>query len=188
LYRLFGELNQAGVQWTGIQAVQLGGPIAAFFAVLILLWKMYKEFYKFDNYLESKLSGLVGEWTLESESHGKNRRKAISQTKIEFLNGELCINGGTFFNVAPDGSRGAPIGDWIVDMAVSDGNRLKYFYTLTDNLADHSTWKGISELAMQENSDTMTFQGTWQVLSSKETHNGQVTLKKLGKHQSKPKP
>lgn len=172
LYLLFGELNKAGVQWTGTQAFQLGGPIAAFFVTLTVLWRMYKQAQKIDNPLESRLKSLVGEWQLESQSD-QNKRNARSKTTIEFTGGELCISGGTFFD-----ADGKPIGDWNTEMAFSNGNKLKFFYTLTDALAAQSVWKGAVEVNLQPNSKPLLLQGTWQVLG-KEFHRGIITMTKI---------
>jgi hypothetical protein len=171
LYLLFGELNSATVEKTGLK---LGGPVAAFFVALYGLWKMYKGMRSVDNPFESRLQALVGAWQIESKS-SESGRKATSSTKIALEEGELRIDGGTFFAVGTDGSQGDAIGSWSVEMAVSDGRRLKYFYSLTDNLASHSTWKGLVEVAAPDDSDVQGFQGTWQVLG-KEHHRGTISI------------
>lgn len=175
LFLLFGELNSAVFQQPGLK---LGGPVAAFFATLYLLWRIYKEMRFVDNPLESRLQPLVGRWQIESRS-SESGRKAISRTTIELRDGELYIDGGTFFAVAADGSKGDPIGTWNVEMAVSDGRRLKYFYTLADGLASPSTWRGLVEAALQDDSDEPMFHGTWQVLG-KDFHVGVITMKRQG--------
>lgn len=178
LYLLFGDINSASFEETG---VKLGGPMAAFFVVLSLLWRMYKHMQAKDNPLESQLAPLEGSWQIESTSN-HSQRKASSETDIAMDDGELRINGGTFFAINADGSRGKPIGNWSVEMAVSDGRRLKYFYHLTDDLAQQSSWKGLVEATLQDNDKHPFFIGTWQVLGQgKETHAGTITLKKLEK-------
>lgn len=178
LYLLFGDINSATFEKTG---VKLGGPMAAFFVVLLLLWRMYKHMLANDNPLESQLAPLEGCWQLESVSNG-SKRKASSETAIELDDGELRISGGTFFALSPEGSRGNPIGNWSVEMAVSDGRRLKYFYHLTDNLAQQSSWKGLVEATLQDDGKQPVFVGTWQVLGSgKEAHAGTITLTKQRK-------
>lgn len=176
LFLLFGQLNSANVKWTGHQEVQLGGPVAAFFVTLTSLWQMYKHMTTKDNPLEAKLEALRGTWEVEARSGGGGRT-AYSETGIGISDGELRISGGTFFDVAAGGARGKAIGSWNVEMAVSDGRRLKYFYALTDMLADRSTWRGLAELALQEDSPTPTFSGNWQVIG-KEIHVGEITMKR----------
>lgn len=176
LYMLFGELNSAGVQWTGTYAVQLGGPVAAYVSVLVIAWRIYKKLYVLVNPLESILRGLEGNWHIESKT-GTSGRKAQSGTKIVLDDGALRIDGGTFFSVAADGSKGDPIGQWSAEMAVSDGRRLKYFYTLTDSLAAPSTWRGLVEADLQPGSKSPAFRGTWQVIG-KEFHSGTIVLTK----------
>jgi|SRR5262245_4664897 len=126
LFLLFGELNSAIIEKP---TLKLGGPVAAFFAILYLLWRIYKGVRLIDNPLELRLQPLVGQWQIESESNVSGR-KASSSTTIDLDDGELRIYGGTFFMVTADGSKGGAIGDWSVEMAVSDGRRLKYFYNL----------------------------------------------------------
>jgi hypothetical protein len=176
LYLLFGKLNSANVQWTGKQVVELGGPVAFFFITLWFLWHMYKHMNATDNPLESQLGPLGGTWEVEASST-ESGRKARSGTGIALQDGELRISGGTFFDIAADGARGEAIGSWNVEMAVSDGRRLKYFYTLTDMLADHSTSRGLAELTLQDDSPIPTFYGNWQVIG-KEIHAGVITMKK----------
>jgi len=173
LFWLFGQLNSAVIEQTGLK---LGGPVAAFFAVLYFLWKMYKEMRFADNPLEGRLQPLVGSWRIESKSAGSDRR-ASSGTNIELKDGELQITGGTFFAVGTDGSKGNAIGSWNAEMAVSDGYRLKYFYTLTDSLGSLTTSRGLVEAALEDAASEPTFRGTWQALG-KEFHSGELTIKK----------
>lgn len=173
LYMLFGDLNSAAIDNTGLK---LGGPVAAFFVVLSFLWRMYKFMLTRENPLESRMEALTGSWQLESTS-GHSQRKARSETTIKIDDGELRIDGGTFFAVNNDGSKGNPIGNWSVEMAVCDGRRLKYFYHLTDNLVQQSSWKGLVEASLQEDAGQPEFVGTWQVLG-KEAHAGTIILKK----------
>ena len=176
LFLLFGKLNSADLIWAGDQRLQLGGPVAAFFITLTTLWQMYKGMRTIENPVEEKLKNLVGSWEIESRSSGHGR-KARSVTTIALDDGELCIKGGTFFDVAVDGSKGDAIGDWTAEMAVSDGHKLKYFYYLTDSLATSPTRKGLVELVLQENIKIPTFHGTWQVIG-KESHSGTIIMKK----------
>lgn len=175
LYLLFGELSTASVERTG---VKLGGPVAAFFVALYLLWSIYQKMQKADNPAETRLMPLTGRWRIESRS-ATSGRKASSQTKMALEGGELQISGGTFFALGVDGRAGDAIGSWTVEMAVSDGRRLKYFYSLTDNLAQHSNWKGLVEVAWQDNASPATLSGTWEVMG-KEHHQGTITLVKEG--------
>jgi hypothetical protein len=174
LYLLFGSMSSATVERSGIK---LGGPVAAFFVALWLLWRMYKEMRLVESSLETLLRPLVGNWRIDSASPDSGR-KAVSSTAIAFQDGGLQIAGGTFFTAGADGARGAAIGDWSVEMAVADGRRLKYFYTLTDKLSTQSTWKGLVEVAADGGS-AKTLEGTWQVLG-KEHHSGTITLTKTG--------
>lgn len=176
LYVLFGELNSAGVQWSEAYAVQLGGPVAAYVIVLLIAWLIYKKLYVLENPLEPLLEALEGKWHLKSKSR-ETGRNAQSETTIVLDDGALRIDGGTFFSVTEDGSKGDSIGQWHADMAVSDGRRLKYFYTLTDLLASPSTWRGLVEADLQPDSKPPTFRGTWQVIG-KEVHSGSIVLTK----------
>lgn len=174
LFLLFGELNSAGVTLTGGKAVQLGGPTAVFFIALTLLWQMYKYMLEKDNPLESKLQNLIGLWKVESTS-GSSGREAVSETTIEFDDGQLLIGGGTFFDVGKNGTKGDPIGEWSVDIAVSDGRRIRYFYSLKDSIASR-TWKGVAEMTYQSDPAPSLY-GTWQV-TGKEYHSGKITMTK----------
>jgi hypothetical protein len=176
LYVLFGELNSAGVQWSGTYAVQLGGPVAAYVIVLGIAWRIYKKLYVLENPLEPLLKELEGKWHVESKSAAAGR-KAQSETTIMLDDGALRVDGGTFFSVTEDGSKGESIGQWHAEMAVSDGRRLKYFYTLTDSLASPSTWRGLVEADVQPGSKPPTFRGTWQVIG-KDFHSGSIVLTK----------
>lgn len=173
LFLLFGELNNAVVEQIGLK---LGGPVAAFFATLFLLWRMYKEIRFTENPLEMHLQSLIGSWQIESISANSDRR-ASSSTSIELDDGEVRFAGGTFFSVESDGTKGKAIGSWNVEMAVSDGHRLKYFYNLTDSLGSLPTSRGLAELALQEDSAETIFEGTWQALG-KEFHTGNIRMVK----------
>lgn len=173
LFLLFGELNSALVQQTGLK---LGGPVAAFFATLFLLWRMYKEMRFTDNPLEMRLQRLLGTWQIESRSANTGRR-ACSSTRIELDDGEVRLTGGTFFSVDSDGTKGKAIGSWNVEMAVSDGHRLKYFYSLTDTLGSLPASRALAELALQDESAEPIFEGTWQALG-KEFHSGDIRMLK----------
>src|SRR5262245_32223151 len=65
LFLLFGELNSAIIEKP---TLKLGGPVAAFFAILYLLWRIYKGVRLIDNPLELRLQPLVGQWRIESTS------------------------------------------------------------------------------------------------------------------------
>lgn len=174
LFHLFGELNSAGVTLTGGKAVQLGGPTAVFFIALTLLWKMYRVMLEIDTDFEAKVHNLIGLWKVESTSETSGR-KAISETTIAFDDGQLIIGGGTFFDVGQNGVKGTPIGEWSVDIAVSDGRKVKYFYSLKDSTALQA-WKGVVEMTYQSDPNPSLY-GTWQV-TGKEYHSGNITMTK----------
>jgi len=174
LYILFGDLNNADITVKGRQVIQLGGPTAVFFLTLSFLWRMYKYIYVKENPLETMVQNLIGSWKVESES-GTSGRKANSDTRISFRDGQLEIDGGTFFDVGPKGEKGDSIGDWNVDIAVSDGRRVKYFYTLRDSISAR-TWTGVVEMIYQ-NDATPAMHGRWQVIGN-EYHSGKISMTK----------
>ncbi len=170
LYLLFGNMNSAGMEWAGSYGARFGGPVAAFIGVLLILWKMYQA-----NPLEPRLRRLEGNWEIESTSSGDGR-KALSTTRVELQDGELRVTGGTFFDVDAQGQRGKPIGQWTVEMAVSDGRRIKYFYSLEDRLSA-MIWRGLVEMAL-ENDAGQVFSGNWQVLGGQRFHCGEISMRK----------
>lgn len=180
LFMLFGELNSAVFEQT---TVRLGGPVAAFFIILFLLWRMYRSKYMDDNPLEERLEPLVGLWRIESKS-SVSGRFATSTTRIYIQDGALCLDGGTFFRATEGGAQGEAIGNWNVEMAISDGWRLKYFYTLTENPTDPVTWKGLVEAALQDDPGGPAFHGTWQVLG-RNFHSGTIVMRKTVKARSR---
>lgn len=175
LYFLFGRLNTAGYEWVGNKEVQLGGPIAAFVIVLATCPFIYNQI---NNSLEKRLKNIVGTWEIESES-SKQKRKAHSETTIELVNEELHVSGGTFFDVDANGIKGAAIGVWDTDMAISDGHKLTYLYNLRDNLSSSSAWRGIAELTLQGDMNNQTLVGRWQIIGGNDVHNGQIVMKKI---------
>lgn len=171
LYYLFGELNAAGVQWAGKQ-VQLGGPVAAFFAVLLFCSRLYSTL-SAPSLLQKQLQNLAGTWTIEATSHGPSRRKAQSSTVMTSDGSTLSIKGGTFRD--PPSQGGAVIGDWSAEIAVFDGYNLLYVYNLLDNKSE--AWKGVVRAALGTKARTPTFDGTWQVFG-KEVHTGEIHMAK----------
>lgn len=176
LFLLFGELNSAFFEQTSLR---LGGPVAAFFITLSLLWRMYRGAYFDENPLESRLKPLVGDWTIESTS-SESGKVLRSRTNMHIDNGALCLDNGVFFAHANRGAEETAIGTWNVEMAISDGSRLKYFYTLTDNVANPVTWKGLVEAVLQVDPAGSTFYGTWQVLG-RTFHSGTIVMRKENK-------
>jgi len=152
--------------------------VAAFFVALYVLWKMYLRIVASGSRLQARLQSLVGNWRVDSKS-GESDRRAVSGTTIELEGGELRLGGGTFFAVNADGSKGDAMGNWTVDMAVSDGRRLKYFYTFRDEDPKVlSTWNGLVEVDLQPDPKQLRLEGTWQVLGAK-YHRGSISLTKL---------
>lgn len=176
LFMLFGELNSAFFEQTSLR---LGGPVAAFFVILYLLWYMYKSMHRYENPLEERLEPLVGSWKIESKS-SESGRSATSTTRMFIEDGVLCLDGGTFFSTPASGAEGDAIGDWNVIMVISDGRRLKYFYTLTENPVNPVTWKGLVEVALQDDPGGPAFHGTWQVLG-RNFHSGTIVMRKVVK-------
>jgi len=172
-YYLFGELNKAGVEWSG-KSVQLGGPVAAFFAILWFLGNMFRKMSP-PNSLQKHLEGLAGAWAIESESQA-SRRQARSTTVMKIENGALRIEGGVFREVANEGDEGKSIGDWNTEIAVFDGYRLLYVYNLSDSQLEQ--WKGVVRASLNTIEKTPTFDGTWQVFGPR-VHQGKIHMKKL---------
>lgn len=173
LYNVFGSLNSAFFEQLPIK---LGGPIAAFFATLVTLNGMYRSSVNDENLAKTKLRPMLGNWTIHSYST-LSGKAAISETTIENDNGELSIKGGTFFQVQPNKSRGPAIGDWTVDMAVTDGRRLQYVYTLNDMAANGHVWKGFVTATLASERRPMVLEGVWQVFGP-EYHKGTIRLSK----------
>lgn len=175
LYYLFGVLNQAGVEWSG-KSVQLGGPVAAFFAVLWFISNMYFKISP-PNPLEKQLKSLVGNWIIESDSY-ESGRKAYSTAVMKVENGSLHIEGGVFREEAIKGEKeGKVIGDWGSEIAVFDGNHLLYLYTLTDRKAVQSTWKGVVRASLSVSEGVPSFVGIWQVFGPI-FHEGEIRIRK----------
>lgn len=173
LYQLFGSLNSAFFEQLPIK---LGGPIAAFFATMVSLWKMYRSSVNDDNRAELRLAPMLGNWSIHSRS-SQSGKQAVSETKIENDGGELSIEGGTFFQVEKNNVKGPPIGDWTVDMAVTDGRRLQYVYTLNDMAYGGRVWKGFVSLTLMTQGKPVVLSGVWQVFGP-EYHRGTIELRK----------
>ena len=171
LYYLFGSLNSAVFDQLPIK---LGGPIAFFFAFFLKLGGMYRDSVKDDNDSARRLDPMLGNWTINSRS-AISGKQASSETMIENDDGELSMKGGTFFLIEQNGSRGLAIGDWTVDMAVTDGRRLQYVYTLNDMTNHGRVWKGFVSVTLVSERRPLLLEGVWQVFGS-EYHNGTIQL------------
>ncbi|MDJ0911445.1 MAG: hypothetical protein QNI99_19830 [Woeseiaceae bacterium] len=178
LYYLFSDMNAANAAWMN-NSIQLGGPVAAFFAFLYFLERKLRqlEALKHDraNPLLKELQKFEGNWKIKATS-GSSGKTAESTTELSLDAGNLQLSGGRYV-VVKDGSDPKGMGDWECELAVCDGDRLAYFYRLTDLSEDHSVWQGIVD-ARRVPGDALAFEGSWHVVG-KDHHNGRIGLKKL---------
>ncbi|QDF28673.1 hypothetical protein [Halarcobacter anaerophilus] len=174
LYLSFKDLNVAKITTTGSQMIELGGPVAAFFIIFYAIFRIYNHIGTSN--LEKKLQKLKGTWKVESKSTSTNK-KAESETTIKFEEGQLIFGGGEFKEIGKK-TNNEIIGRWSVDIAVSDGKSVNYFYTLHDDSDGHNhPWKGIVQMDFAEH-PSPTLSGTWQVIGETEYNSGQIIMRK----------
>ena len=189
LYLLFGELSSATVQWS--DEASLGGPVAAFFATLLLLNQIHKRMIGEDRAedveaevkarlgstrLRSEMADLIaGTWEIRSEAMSTGRQ-GLSRTEIGFKDGHVEISGGTLANqAAPD----VVVGDWHCEMAVFDGNRLLYSYVMNDQDSTHPVSRGVVLALLQKEGGETKLVGTWQMFGG-DAHSGKIELARVG--------
>ncbi|CAK8712853.1 hypothetical protein LDFHOB_01995 [Candidatus Electronema aureum] len=166
---LFGATGVLPLYYTTIPIIDSVWRAAVALVGIILIFSSV-FFMRRQKTLISKVKDLAGVWEIESISTGSNRN-AYSEATISLDDGEFYIAGGIFM----DRSKNIAIGSWDVEMAMSDGKKIKFFYYLTDNLL---VWKGLVELTLNPCIVPLTFEGTWQVIG-KDIHSGTMRMKKI---------
>lgn len=178
LYHLFADLNTANAAWLN-NTVQLGGPVGAFSAFLYFLVQKLRQLendqFERANPLLVELRELEGDWRVRATSAGSGKT-AESTTEFSVDAGSLQLSGGHFAVVGGD-TDSEGMGDWVCELAVCDGNRLAYFYRLTDMTDEQSVWQGIVD-ARRVAGDSVAFEGNWHVIGNQH-HDGQIKLEKL---------
>lgn len=173
---LFGATGVLPLYYTTIPIIDNGWRVSvALFGIILVAFSIFLMLRR--KFLTSKIKELAGAWEVKSISNAIDKRRASSTATIVLDDGEIRIVGGTFFNIKDDGTTGDAIGDWDVEMVMSDGQKIRFCYCLTDSLAAHSTCRGFAEMTLQPSTIPPTFIGTWQVIG-KEIHNGRMTMTK----------
>lgn len=160
LWFAFGELNAADGEAT--HGIQLGGPIAAYAAIfLILIGTLRRPIkdaltYTPPNPNMTTMIGLEGEWTVTAKSVNGTQASGECQFRLDANN-------------SPAGSghyrrkNGNLLGTWRTLEIVRNGTHLTYIYTLTDP-NDQTEWVGYVNASI--NADQKAISGTWRVFGN----------------------
>ncbi len=105
IYWLFGTLSSADVSWAS-DKVKLGGPIAAFFAILLLLYQIYSRQTGQTTRESDVARPFVGRWLATSYSNDSGRTATSDVDAILTASGELALSGNL------RDQAGKVIGDW----------------------------------------------------------------------------
>jgi hypothetical protein len=169
LYELFTSQNSATYDNAGLK---LGGPVAAYFALLLLALRYIDKWRTASDPLEHLKKDLVGAWDIKSTSKGTSGRVADSIATFTMEDDKLRLSGGSITE------QEEVIGSWTPDPPILDPDRdgVVYLYELTDVEAV-VTWRGLMKVTFDRTKSPLCMSGTWEVIGP-DYHRGTVTFKK----------
>ena len=173
LYLLFGSLSSANVSWLNGD-VKLGGPIAAFFATLMFLYRFYARYARTADDAAEMAAPYAGKWHVTAQS-SKNQRKASSD--IEAIIGANGLSfSGNFLDTAKK-----PVGEWKTEYVFCAPTGLAYKYWLTDGSSGaKQNWIGFCTLYVAKRGKSARpsrLEGTWDVIGP-EHHDGTIAFER----------
>lgn len=172
LYWLFGTLSSADVRWAS-SSVKLGGPIAAFFATLLLLATIY---FKLMGPALSELEvaePFSGQWRLSSKSNASGRVATSLVDAQLTTDGKLLLSGNLL------DADGKDIGEWDSKEVFCTPTGLAYRYVITDKVSKQTTI-GFSRTRITKRDKRKRptqLSGIWDVIGANH-HDGTVELKR----------
>lgn len=176
LYALFGQLNSAEVTWAS-DNVKLGGPIAGFAATFLLLMKYIERLSSRMVSARDSSAPYEGVWHISSISTGASSRVSSSNINARVDEaGRISMSGNLL------DEKDQPIGEWSTKEVFCSPDGIAYRYQLTDRKSISSkTWEGFCSVHVEKRDKKgrpVTMQGTWDVIASKEHHEGTISFKR----------
>jgi len=162
-YVVFAEQNYFELNDTA-RGVVTTGPIAAYFALVYLGWRIYLQVSSLIAPLDPMVKRLVGtSWHFTATSyHGTNRQGAF--TVSEHGMGDLRFSGKF------QDPQGRDVGDWRSTMTHCENKEIQVLYTLRD-LSKEREEDSTGMLRLQLDDDTLTrMTGNWVVVGRGEAH------------------
>jgi hypothetical protein len=176
IYWLFGTLSSADVTWAS-ENVKLGGPVAAFFAILLCLFVFYSRLVQIKPPHEDRLARpFVGRWLATSHA---NVSKRVATSIVDALltdNGMLILSGNL------KNEDGKEIGNWETNEVFCTPTGLAYRYVMTDRVptADNTSMAFCTLRidARDKRNRPTRLSGIWDVIGSRH-HDGTVELVRI---------
>jgi hypothetical protein len=174
IYWLFGALSSANVAWAS-DKVKLGGPIAAFFAILLLLYRMYSRLMTTESRDSDLAQPFVGRWRATSHSNVSGRDATSDIDAVLTGDGMLALS-GNFRD-----QDGKDIGDWDSKEVFCTPSRVAFRYVITDKgAAEDNTNIAFCTLriaARNKSGRPTRLSGTWDVIGPRH-HDGTIELER----------
>ncbi len=173
IYWLFGILSSAEVAWAS-DKVKLGGPIAAFFAILLLLYGFYSRLMGTPTRESDVAQPFVGRWLAKSSSNASGRT-ATSDVDAQLTDGGRLALSGNLRDQS-----GKVIGAWDTKEVFCTPTSLAYRYVITDRVSGNTTI-AFCTLRIQERDKSTRptrLSGDWDVIGPKH-HDGTVELERV---------
>lgn len=163
-YVVFADQNYFELK-EAARGVVTTGPIAAYFALVWLGWRIYRQVSSLIAPLDPLVKRLVGtSWRFEATSFHDTHRKgefAIGEGNL----GELCLSGRF---QRPDGT---DIGSWKSTMTRCENNELQVVYALKDlSGATEQDTTGMLTMQLDDGKEPTRMTGNWVVVGRGEAH------------------
>jgi hypothetical protein len=133
------RLNEASTNELFLKGVQLGGPVAAYVVILLIMNSVHKRLSKKHDPLASWKRQLVGEWAVSSISHPSAKEATSNCTALLADSGDLVMHGDFLL------SNGLNMGHWYTEKLWRYGEKLCYLYILQEP-STKVVWCGHVEL------------------------------------------
>lgn len=161
LYWFFGTLSTADVRWAN-STVKLGGPVAAFFAVLLLTCTIYFKLMGAGLSELAVAQPFAGQWKLTSKSNGSGRIATSLVTAALTPDGRLELSGNL---LDPTGKE---IGEWDSKEVFCTPTYLAYRYVITDKVSGQTTigFSRTTIVKRDRRKNPIQMTGTWDVIGA----------------------
>jgi hypothetical protein len=173
IYWLFGALSSADVAWAS-DKVKLGGPIAAFFAILLLLFAIYSRLMGTRTREYDLAQPFVGTWRAVAHSNASGR-VATSNVDAVLADGGILVLSGDLQD-----QNGKLIGSWSTKEVFCTPTGLAYRYVIIDRAGTTDTSIAFCTLRIvkrDKSGSPIRLSGTWDVIG-RIHHDGTVDLER----------